>query len=57
VRPLYLGLLAATGVFVLTAVATALAFGADWTITNRFAILGASLGWGASVAIRRHRRA
>jgi len=56
VRAAYSGLLAATGVFVLATVAATLAFGADTALDNRFAILGASAGWGAAVALRRRTR-
>jgi hypothetical protein len=56
VRPLSLGALWATIVLALTAATTALLLGPDWTLSHRFAIIGASLGWGGSVAIRRHRR-
>ncbi|MFC3477382.1 hypothetical protein [Halobacterium litoreum] len=54
-RSAYRGLRAATGVFVLATVAATLAFGVDWTLDHRFAILGASVGWGASVAVRDRR--
>jgi hypothetical protein len=57
VRPVSLGALWTTITLVAISAVTALALGPDWTIRHRFAIIGASVGWGASVAIRRRRRA
>jgi hypothetical protein len=56
VRSVSLGALWTTVVLVAISGATALAFGPEWTIRHRFAIIGASVGWGASVTIRRRRR-
>ncbi|MDH5019303.1 hypothetical protein [Halobacterium rubrum] len=55
-RPASFGALWTTVVLVAISGVTTLAFGVDWTISHRFAIIGASVGWGTSVAIRRRRR-
>jgi hypothetical protein len=57
VRPLYRVLLATSVVYPVALVATAIAFGLDWTLANRVVLLAASLGVGAAVltqaAVRR----
>jgi len=55
VRPVSLGALWTTITLVAISAVTALALGPDWTVSHRFAIIGASVGWGASVAVRRRR--